>query len=38
LQIQLAKDEFIEIPTPPRIVLRQKDMLEEIAEGEVEPR
>ncbi len=34
---QLTKDGLIEIPTPPRIVLRQKDMLEEIAEGEVGP-
>ena len=34
---QLPKDGLIEIPTPPRIVLRQKDMLEEIAEGEGQP-
>ena len=34
---QLAKDKVIEIPTPPRIVLRQKDLLEEIAEGKGEP-
>jgi CRP/FNR family transcriptional regulator len=34
---QLAKNKVIEIPTPPRIVLRQKDLLEEIAEGKGEP-
>jgi CRP/FNR family transcriptional regulator len=34
---QLARDGIIEIPMPQRIVLRQKEMLEEIAEGEVEP-
>ncbi len=34
---QLAEDGIIEIPTRQRIVLRQKEVLEEIAQGEVKP-